>query len=1076
MAKHRTGRSVACLVAAAFCAAAAAAETQAEYYKAGDMGVFAGTVALPADVDLGTTVLTAQPEDEKTHLLYVDLPLSVLERVTAAHRQEAPRLTPQQQAKADALDKEHAELYGRWVIAPIYKHEEQIRALTTLIAQEERNKEVRDDGFLARARQRLAELEGANKKLQEEWERAGPERQKFYNRMSEIHREKEQILVEARKQGRDAAAAAPVRILGRFEGTGKARVAVLARSTEELLAELRPVAILELDLPAADGGKPELLKDWALAQARDFALRVADSPYSSYYQYCLLQSVKKYSVPEDDLPPRLRRAAVERRRPDLYSIATGGLAIQESLQLDAMTRREQIPDDRGIALDALKGPDIKSHPFDKMLAGRTPKLDPVAALVPFDAYYAHFTSISKEIATSDLLSEWGASLVRFVSLSARDADVAAKYQEQLCIGVSALTRLFGDLVIGEIAATGNDPFLIEGTDLTVLIQVKNRAVFDKQMKAYLDAALAAHPDAKTETTDYQGVPILSVTTPDRAVSSHSAYLGDTKVYSNSLDALKRVIDTQAKRRPSMADNLDFQYMRTVFPAAPEAEDGFIYLSDAFIRKLVGPRWKVEAQRRIICQNHLRMIANAATMSRTELRKKPTLAALAKEGYLPDPLLKCPDGGTYSLDDSGRAFCSVHNCLRTCTPVDGVALDRVSKAEADDYKRFVENYNSYWRQYFDPIGIRFKVGDRIELETCILPLIENSAYNQVRELVGGKPVALRARALTDRTILSVAAKLDLTDPHYKKMVEEMRAALFPTIPPITNAVGSSFSLGLCDSDVLFTVDERGMQMMGGWMDLETQLTVATFLSALNLPVYGVLELKDEKLAQTMVRELVRVACAGQRLEEGADREDFFGMDAYDAGEHNGHPVQALTLRLAVIKFRLYYAIARQRLIIATKRYVLDEVLDALDKGKAGDDAVGNVLVTVRPKAYDKLLPVTTAGWQESMREACLKNLVPIRALIECHGATEATLEGTSRRVEGTIPRCPAGGAYQYDPRRDIVYCTLHGDRMHPRQPAEPTGKEGLVKFLRRLRDFSIAFRFTDEGIMTKLAFDLEPLKE
>jgi len=610
----------------------------------------------------------------------------------------------------------------------------------------------------------------------------------------------------------------------------------------------------------------------------------------------------------------------------------------------------------------------------------------------------------------------------------------------------------------------------------VLIQVKNRDIFDRQMKGYTDKALAAHPNARTESSTHQGVPILSITTPDRTIASHSAYLGDYKAYSNSLDALKRVIETHAKARPSMADSLDYQYMRTIFPATPEAEDGFIYLSDAFIRKLVGPRWKIEGQRRIICQNHLRMIANAATMSRTELRKKPTLEALLKDGYLPDPLWRCPDGGTYTLDASGRASCAVHNCLRYCTPVDSVPIGKVSKEEADDYRRFVANYNDYWRQYFDPIGVRFKVGNRIEVETCILPLIENSIYNQVRELVGGKPVALRARALTDRTIFSAAAKLDLTHPNYKEMVEGMQRALFPTVPPITNAVGSSLSIGLFDSDVLFTVDERGMQMMGPWMDLETQLIVATALSAFNLPIYGVLELKDEKLARSIVRELLRVAAAGARLEEEEDFEEAVGVDAYDAGEHNGHAIHALALRLFVVKFRFYYAFTRNRLVVATKRYVLQEVLDALDKGGAGDDAVGNVHVSVRPKAYDKLLPVTLAGWQEYMREACHRNLVPVRALIECHGAAEDTLEAASRRVEGVTLRCPSLGDYKHDPARDIIYCTVHGDRVHPRQPVEPSGKEETVKLLRRLRDLSIAFRFTDEGIMTKLTLDLEPAKE
>jgi hypothetical protein len=369
---------------------------------------------------------------------------------------------------------------------------------------------------------------------------------------------------------------------------------------------------------------------------------------------------------------------------------------------------------------------------------------------------------------------------------------------------------------------------------------------------------------------------LSVATPDQRIASHSAYLGDHKIYSNSLDALKRVIETHAGRRTSMAENTDFRYMRTIFPSGA-AEDGFLYFSDAFIRKLIGPRWKIEAQRRIICQNHLRMITNAATMYRTELRREPEVATLLRDRYLPVDALRCPDGGDYSLHSPGGAACSVHNRLRYCTPVDSVALTDVSKEEAEEYRGFVANYNRYWRQYFDPIGIRFRVGNRVEVETCILPLIENSIYNQVRELAGGEPIKLAARVLTDRTIVALTMKLNLSGPPYADMLKEMQRALFPSVPPITEAIGSSLSISLCDSDVLFTVDESALSTFGLGMNLESELVFAAILSAINLPVYAVLELKDPLLAETIIRELIEIAEARQRAQSRLDSWIDFDFD-------------------------------------------------------------------------------------------------------------------------------------------------------------------------------------------------------
>lgn len=1046
-------------------ALAAAPEPQVACYRKGDVGVFRATVPLPPAIDPATHIFWARADVGTLYLIYVRSPRDAA-LAARAHDDHGPiKLPPEKQAQVDALSEQRAALSTQWQKnqKARRKTRQHLNGLKRVLKEEQARKENRDEAIIARTRKLIESLEAELKRLEAE--------QKDGDHWTRIRKIDERIAALRKAAGQQiamAAAAGPLQVLGRFQGAGKARLVVLARRVDELLAEPRLVAHVDLDLPAADGGDEALLATWAELQDGYFMGYALTSPFSSYYQYALLRSARARGQRDIALLRPTRD-----RRPDLYSVATGATAIQESLQLDAMTGREKLPADRSVEIATLEGPTIKSHPFEKMLKGRTPVVSPVASLVPFDSYYCHFASISKQIATSDLIEQWGTSLLRMLSVSARDSDLPSKYQTQLCIGVSMLTRLFGDLVIGEVAFTGSDPFLKGGSDLTAIILVKNRPVFDKQMQAYIDTALQTHRDAKLSSTDYQGVAIRSVVTPDRRVCSHSCTLGDYKVYSNSLDALKRVIDTHAKRRRSLADEPDFRYMRTIFPARPQEEDGFLYLSDAFIRKLVGPRWKIEAQRRIICQNHLRMITNAATLYRAELRTRPTLAALLEREYLPEAATTCPDGGSHRLDATGRALCSVHNCLRYCTPVDSIALTKVAKQEAADYKQFVRNYNRYWSQFFDPIGIRFTVGDRVQVETCILPLIESSIYNQVRALVGGEPVPLRARVVTPRTILAVTIKLDLARPDYKRMVDGMQRALFPTLPPVTQVVGSSMSIGLCDSDVLFTFDERGMNMFGDWMDLEGQLVLATILSAINLPAYAVIDLRDETLARGMVRDLLAAAETKARIEGRQPWDNWFGIERYAAGEHKGHAIGTVSIRLALIKFRLSYAIAHKRLLIATKRYVLEELLDTLEAGARAPAPTANVHVDIRPRAYDKLLPVTQAGWQERMRHACLKNLVPLWALVQHHGATEATLGAVSRRVDGVTPRCPCGGVYKHDTLREIVYCSVHGSSHHPRQPARTTGKEPLVRFLRRLRDGSVTLRFTPEGIMTRLTLQLDP---
>ena len=1029
------------------------AEQTAEYYKAGDVGVFSVGVEIPANINVDTTVFTARASNEKAYLLYVQAPQSVVQRL--ANMMQSQRYVSQGQ---EEIHEQIMELYEQKeeTSKKLQQAKSELNALKAI--SEEARKEQDRTLFektqlkIKQLEPKVTELEALNKQLDEQ--------------MQEIYQKQRDDQKKPPGRAFPGSALTSLKILGRFKEKGNVKVEVYARDSAELLAKPSFIASFELHLPFTDTGNSELLKEWASAQAREYMVRVLDSPYTSYYQYCLLQSKQKYGLP-DDMFFRAFQGGRSGRGLDLYSMTTGALAIQESLQLEEMTGRRSIPMEHTVPVNTLKGPSIKSHPFDEMIQGRSFKIFPVASLVPHDNYYCHFTSISKEIAAIDLLKQWGTSLLRAMSVTARDADLPSRYQDQLCIDISTLTRLFGDLVIGEIAITGSDPFLREGSDVALIIQVKGRIVFNSMMKSYADKALKANQDAKVSKSEYNGIQIKSITTKDRRISSHSAYLGSYKVYSNSIPTLKLIIDTHAKKSKSMADNLDFQYMRTIFPGTAEAEDGFIYMPDSFIRKLLSAKWKIEAQRRIICQNHLRMIANAATMYEAEMRKKPTNKTLIAENYLSEKTIQCPDGGTYSLDGSGRAFCTVHNCLQYCTPVASIAIDQVADVEANDYKEFVERYNNYWSKYFDPIGIRFKLGNHIEVETCILPLIENSIYNQLREIVGGKPVQLNSQLITDGTIVSIGSKFNL-DGDMTRQIQMMQQQMFPTLPGLNSCFGDNLSLNFYDSDVLFTFSERGMNMFGGWMDLEEQIIFGLIASSINLPVYAVLDLKDEQLAETFIQEMLKVV---QRKFSAEGMRGFaeFSVEPYSAGKYKGHEINTLAIRLFVIKFRLHYAITSNRLIVSTKRYVLEKALDSIENKQASNMA--NVQLNVKPRAFDKLRPIIRIGWQERMRDACLKNIEPVRVLGECYDATEKTLNQVSKKVEGVTLRCPSGGKYKYDKARNMVYCSVHGNRNHPKQPVEVNENEGLIDFLNRMNDFSVGFRFTEEGIMTNIAFDL-----
>ena len=118
---------------------------------------------------------------------------------------------------------------------------------------------------------------------------------------------------------------------------------------------------------------------------------------------------------------------------------------------------------------------------------------------------------------------------------------------------------------------------------------------------------------------------------------------------------------------------EFKYIRTLMVLGDEREDGFVYLSDPFIRRLVGPQLKLTEQRRMLCYNHLRMIAHALMLYRTQYgRPAESLEQLAAAGCAPGVFGRdkffCPCGGSYKLSkDGSTGVCSHHGHAERMIP-------------------------------------------------------------------------------------------------------------------------------------------------------------------------------------------------------------------------------------------------------------------------------------------------------------------------------------------------------------------------------------------------------------------------
>lgn len=561
------------------------------------------------------------------------------------------------------------------------------------------------------------------------------------------------------------------------------------------------VSLLTLAVLAQD--KPAGKKKWTFAEAKTLLER---SPRDTYLQYVTLLTAKREKIGADQLyfMQNLNRTLGRREGIDLFNTFSGALAIQESLQLDAMLEGQNdtaiaAPDvlvqpapqkepekDRPFAAPArpvetkkpdptikvkvasLTGPTIQSHPWEKMLAGRKADVGTLATCVPDDFYFIEFGSAAKlmdALATTDL---WTGHLFAQMLGSAQSQDVEKRLKQQL--GIQGIPPGLLDAVgLKGIAITGSDLYLADGTDVTLLVQGEKLV----QLRQTIDGLTSKQPGVQRTDGKYLDFNYTLTAKPDRSVHVYAADpRPDLHVRSTSLPAFQKVLAAIAGKNDKgeavkrLGDSAEFAYIRTILPRTAQEEDGLVYLSDPFIRRLLGPQVKLTQQHRLRAYNHLKMIERAALMFRSDTGRAPkSFAELAAAGCAPgifgEGKWACPAGGKYILSDDGMsARSTIFGTCGQMTPLLEIPLETVSQVDADAYKMFLDNYNQYWRTFFDPIAVRIKVRpEQFRLETVVLPLIDNSIYTGLAQSVGGKTIALASLPVPPKTVHSITAHVN-----------------------------------------------------------------------------------------------------------------------------------------------------------------------------------------------------------------------------------------------------------------------------------------------------------------------------
>ncbi len=728
---------------------------------------------------------------------------------------------------------------------------------------------------------------------------------------------------------------------------------------------------------------------------------------------------------------------------DTFDLFSGGRAISENLQLDRSLLLSESGEET-VDVASIPGITVSEIDWAPLIKNAKPETDLLARSVPSDQYALFFPSLTAMISMMDEAQKTGGEVLSLLEVRAEDAAVRERYQAQLCLPLSEFTRVLGPALIRSVALTGSDPYFRTGTDFALLMDAAQKDAVVAYISARYAAAKAAAADAQVVNGTAEGVSYSGVVTPDRRLSSYLAVLDSTVVVSNSRIQLERVIAAAKGKQAALASLGEYTFFRDRYRKSDAAESGLLIVPDAAIRKWGGPTWRIGDSRRSRAAAMLSEL-QAATLQRL------VKGELAAKDVRSDALTSVATLGELSIEQGGIRS-SKYGTLAFLTPISELGLSKVSEAEKTAYGRFRDTYSSYWRGYFDPIGLRFTLvpGER-GMDLTVMPLIVGTDYRTLMQFAQTVVLDEFTGDLHNEALLTVTAAVDSSAP-WTNFANNQSRMFLPGLQNPLSWIGKSLTVFLDQSPI--------------WEEAQKAEHKDRYLESnyQRLPIGLFVEVQDS-LKLTAVLSAIR-----SFVEQGTP-----GMTVWDALTFEGVPYvkvhQALSPVAAAREpnrqpWAIYYAATPEALILTLQEDVLKRAISRL-KNRTSDAAkamrkfaVGSQAAIVASKEllkvaqgiggedYAKLIRLRCWGNIPILNE--WKRLFPDRDPVAVHESV-----WKSKLV------CPAGGEYVWNAEWGTMESTVLG------HPGAPRASSGEIPTLSGVERAALAVGFENNGLRARV---------
>jgi hypothetical protein len=384
-------------------------------------------------------------------------------------------------------------------------------------------------------------------------------------------------------------------------------------------------------------------------------------------------------------------------------------------------------------------------------------------------------------------------------------------------------------------------------------------------------------------------------------------------------------------------------------------------------------------------------------------------------------------------------------------LESVPAEMVTKPEADSYQRYVDNYNRYWNRYFDPIAIRIDdtADGSLEMTTFILPLIDNSIYNGLRDMLASaeegealqipqpipKPVVMLSLNLREKAWMDLSRYFaDYISPRLlDDLSPRIHLAIHDSDPVIASGSG----------DILDAFNSTLAAGGGGGM----MMYVPVALSILTRPCTLFIETSNPEGTLTALRGMTR-----RFTREGSFTMDFYQIDGKDEW------TASLDV-FGMVKLRYGLEVQGNYLSLRNIPWSNKENISGVRKA-----SLKSAFIEAFPKACEKQLPGLFTAANEKTRSSAQKNMAYLYPLLASGYASVDDAGDKHFAMFGFRPTHPDGGKWQWDGR--YLASSPFGNVMSQRQPVY-AGENDNKGLLSKIDNVSLNMQFEEAGLRANL---------